>query len=76
MKFAKQVFNISESGVRNLPERGPQVTDIGVVVHAFENAIEIGLWCSIVVVRLALHNLALDQSVLCCIRRWSMVGKT
>jgi 3-deoxy-D-arabino-heptulosonate 7-phosphate (DAHP) synthase len=32
MEFAKQMFHICESGVRNLPERGPQVADIGVVV--------------------------------------------
>jgi hypothetical protein len=74
MEFAKQMFHIGESGVRNLPESGPQVADIGVVVHSFENAIEVGLWGSIVVVRLALNNLALDQAMLCSIGSWAMVG--
>jgi hypothetical protein len=59
------MFHIGESEVRNLSERGPQVADIVVVVHSSENAIEVGLWCSIVVVRLALDNLALDQQ--CCV---------
>jgi hypothetical protein len=74
MEFAKQMFHIYEIGVRNLSERGPQVADIGVVVNSFENTIEVGLWGSIVVVRLALNNLALDQAMLCDIGSWAMVG--
>jgi hypothetical protein len=74
MEFAKQMFHICESGVSDLPERGPQVADIGVVVHSLEKAIEVGLWCSIVVVRLALNNLVLDQAMLCGIESWAMVG--
>jgi hypothetical protein len=73
MEFAKQMFHIGESEVRNLPESGPQVAYIVVVVHSFENAIEVGLWCSIVVVPLALDNLALDQAMLCGIGIWAMV---